>query len=534
MLTLKPSGLHNPIGPGASLSSVHDYPPTQHFSSASLYTPAATPVSSSSPPQIHPGAHSHHPLPASPPPQVGMSNPHPISLPPPRGLPQPSPQPSNQLSSGPSNNTLAPLPPAPGGWGERSDDGMRNWLSAKAEEDKRKQEEEKTKQELHRLEQRKVEAGMLHESLERGVPPPMVPIIFAGMGGANVSVDMALHWSQHYLEMQRQQQELHAIELQRQNHASQVLGTNPYASMPLPAPPQPPTQLQGRPPPSQAGPLPPFSAQTSRPRGDTGPLNPTSNPRPDQSLQRLNTSEMTPVQHQRPPPPAILAGPPSQALHPLQQSQAPQGSEQPPQGPQQPQQQQGQGPPQQQGQQSSPNIFFYWQPPSTQANQPTTPQESPHSHSPKRRKIAGLPSSTSQAAQVSPQYRPASAESTPGQRRGGSHSRNRSESSSIKGPSDSQQQTSSAAGRQAMDSGVSGSGGPHQQHLHQSSSQAQSTTSSEDKTPKLAEAVPTLDGRRRSDARASADADPLLNREPRQERELARRTPTRKRESSRD
>ena len=65
---------------------------------------------------------------------------------------------------------------------------MRHWLAAKAEEDKRKQEEEKTRQESLRLEQRRIEQSMLRESLQGGVPPQLVPMIYAGMGGASLKL----------------------------------------------------------------------------------------------------------------------------------------------------------------------------------------------------------------------------------------------------------------------------------------------------------------------------------------------------------
>ncbi|PCD41461.1 hypothetical protein AU210_004013 [Fusarium oxysporum f. sp. radicis-cucumerinum] len=83
---------------------------------------------------------------------------------------------------------------------------MRHWLQARAEEDKRKQEEERTKQEEARtrqeslrLEQRKVEMDMLRTSLQAGIPPPMVPLVFAGMGGGGVAPQAALEWAQQFM-----------------------------------------------------------------------------------------------------------------------------------------------------------------------------------------------------------------------------------------------------------------------------------------------------------------------------------------------
>lgn len=72
------------------------------------------------------------------------------------------------------------LPPPPSQW-QGSDGAMHDWLQAKAEEDRRRQEEEKTRQESLRLEQRKVEQSMLRDSLTAGMPPQIVPLIFAGI-----------------------------------------------------------------------------------------------------------------------------------------------------------------------------------------------------------------------------------------------------------------------------------------------------------------------------------------------------------------
>lgn len=69
---------------------------------------------------------------------------------------------------------VMPAPPAQ--W-QGQEESMRNWLLAKAEEDKRKQEEERTRQETLRLEQRKIEQAMLRESLQGGIPPQMVPMV---------------------------------------------------------------------------------------------------------------------------------------------------------------------------------------------------------------------------------------------------------------------------------------------------------------------------------------------------------------------
>jgi hypothetical protein len=67
----------------------------------------------------------------------------------------------------------------------------RNWLQAKVEEDKRRREEERTKQESLRLEQRKVEMDMLCISLQGGIPPAMIPLIFVRIGSGGVRPQMA-------------------------------------------------------------------------------------------------------------------------------------------------------------------------------------------------------------------------------------------------------------------------------------------------------------------------------------------------------
>lgn len=74
------------------------------------------------------------------------------------------------------------LPPPPGP--SESPELIQHWLRAKAEEDRRVQEVERTQQERLKLEQRKAEQAILNEALRAGVPPHMVPSIFASMVGA--------------------------------------------------------------------------------------------------------------------------------------------------------------------------------------------------------------------------------------------------------------------------------------------------------------------------------------------------------------
>ncbi|GFF43670.1 hypothetical protein IFM46972_07286 [Aspergillus udagawae] len=126
-----------------------------------------------------------------------------------RGLPPPSSI-NRQPDVGRSNMApMSQLPPAPPGWSSPED--LRQWLQAKAEEDRRLQEEEKTRQESLRLEQRKIEQSMLRDSLQSGVPPQMIPLIFAGITGGSLPQS--------------------AIELIQQ-YASQIPGTRSNAPPP--------------------------------------------------------------------------------------------------------------------------------------------------------------------------------------------------------------------------------------------------------------------------------------------------------------
>lgn len=101
----------------------------------------------------------------------------------------------------------APLPPPPQHW-SNSDESMRNWLQARTEEEKTRQEEERTRQEGLRLEQRKIEMDMLRSSLGGGIPPPMIPLVFAGMASGGVLPQAALDWAQQFMSSQSQYPQL--------------------------------------------------------------------------------------------------------------------------------------------------------------------------------------------------------------------------------------------------------------------------------------------------------------------------------------
>ena len=194
MLTVKQSA---PYG----FRPVHDLP-----------TPPST--SRPSPPVIF---QDHKPLPAIPrshsPSSQPMSAP-PRGLPPPAAMitPQPLPpssgppqapssiQPDIRQSHGPAapqshhSQALGQLPPPPPQW-HGAEESYRSWLNAKAEEERRKQEEEKTQQETLKLEQRRQDYSILERALSGGVPPTLVPLVFAAIGGQSWSPAMA-EWAQ--------------------------------------------------------------------------------------------------------------------------------------------------------------------------------------------------------------------------------------------------------------------------------------------------------------------------------------------------
>jgi len=222
---------------------------------------------------------------------------------------------------------------------------MRNWLAAKAEEDKRKQEEEKTRQESLKLEQRRVEQSMLRESLQGGVPPQMIPMIYAGMGGANLA-QISVDWLHQYaaqLQAAQQPQIMQASPEMRRD--SRMYGQPHGTFQAVQQAPPPPQVLSSQPvehmQPQQPAPLQTTFAAYQPPGRPT----PTSAPRSatHTQLPRLTTNEM--YIHQ---PPANNPG----SAHPLQQSQT--LSDQPA---------------------SSPSIYFHhWVPPSeNKSNNPQTP-----------------------------------------------------------------------------------------------------------------------------------------------------------------
>ncbi|EXJ82812.1 hypothetical protein A1O3_06627 [Capronia epimyces CBS 606.96] len=213
-----------------------------------------------------------------------------------RGLPLPAglslPPPDRGHSSAPL--PLGQLPAPPSQWAGQ-DESMRSWLHAKAEEDRRKQEEERTRQETLRLDQRRIEQSMLRESLQGGIPPPMVPLIFAGIGGGTLPPH-TVEWAQQYMasltiHSQQQQQQIQAQQQQLQQQQQQQLQQQQQQQSPnlhrdsRMIPPNP----YGGQQPLQA----PLAAPPAQPsRQDRNSI---SGPQPPSSvLQRLNTTEFVP------------------------------------------------------------------------------------------------------------------------------------------------------------------------------------------------------------------------------------------------
>jgi hypothetical protein len=245
---------------------------------------------------------------------------------------------------------------------------MRNWLMAKAEEDKRKQEEEKTRQEGYRLEQRKIEQSMLRESMQGGIPPHLVPMIFAGIGGGGLA-SLTAEWLQQYFgqlqaAQQQQQQQLGQTqvspELRRETRLinpsqSSVYNVTPpsTAQQTIPAAGGPPSQAIPSAQPQHgafstsvyaSGSMSPQTrSRASTISGQSGLIHTTTKAQP--GLPRLTTNEMQ------------IHAPPSAPsnVHALQQSQA-----------------------SQEQQTSSPSIYFHhWVPPTSQAGSGSNPPATP-------------------------------------------------------------------------------------------------------------------------------------------------------------
>jgi hypothetical protein len=275
-----------------------------------------------------------------------------------RGLPPPAamtlPDPAGRIQP-PMASHFTGMPAPPSQW-QGAEESMRNWLLTKAEEEKRKQEEERTRQESFRLEQRKIEREMLLESIRNGIPPTLVPIIFAGIGGS-VS-NLSMEWLQQYAaSLQSSQQQQYGSQAQSQGspdiRRDRMINQPTYSAPPPPQALPAMSALQGQgssgQPPAAGGQYsypPSQMSPTGAPRQPGPPSGPTSAPRPplQNVLPRLTTNEM-----QAP------GNTPSTASGGHPQS----------------------GPTHQQDQtSSSPSIYFHhWVPPSSQGsgNAPPTP-----------------------------------------------------------------------------------------------------------------------------------------------------------------
>ncbi|KJZ80284.1 hypothetical protein HIM_00134 [Hirsutella minnesotensis 3608] len=282
-----------------------------------------------------------------------MTTPH-RGLPPPAAMALPPQQPPPSASAPPAPHHGQPqgslahaaqqgqawsaLPPPPQQW-QGAEESMRNWLLAKTEEERTRQEEEKTRQEGLRLEQRRVEMDILRASLSGGIPPPMIPIVFAGMGVGGTLPQTALEWAQHYVQSAQAQQP--------QLPAPQRPHSPEHHPRDAPAPAQGPFSGSAtNPPPAQAsGAYGHYPASPTRPRGQTvtGALG-----RHGPSVPGAGTS---PAQ------PGTSGGAPMSQYQTQQQAQA-QGTQQ---------------------DTSSSLYFHYWQPPSASqggaggSNRPGTP-----------------------------------------------------------------------------------------------------------------------------------------------------------------
>ncbi|KAI9725424.1 MAG: hypothetical protein M1828_003274 [Chrysothrix sp. TS-e1954] len=156
-----------------------------------------------------------------------------------RGLPPPAAMTLPDPTRGPMHmsQALNQLPhggPTSSSW-HNSDESSHDRLVARVEEDRRKQEEEKTRQEELRLEQRRIEQNMLHESIHGGVPPHLIPVIFAGMAGgplAQAGFEMAQTFLNQIQQSMQQQQQETQVSPEQRNDARMGSSHGPYYSAP--------------------------------------------------------------------------------------------------------------------------------------------------------------------------------------------------------------------------------------------------------------------------------------------------------------
>ncbi|KAI9668362.1 MAG: hypothetical protein M1831_001116 [Alyxoria varia] len=392
-----------------------------------------------------------------------MATPH-RGLPPPAAMTLPDPT-RGPPSSLPQNLGHMPAPSTSSKW-QVNDDAMKEWLGARAEEDKRKQEEEKTRQEELRLDQRRVEQNILRDSLHAGIPPHLVPVIFAGMGGgplANTSLEMA---HQHLTQLQQSAhgQQVVNPHSPEARHEQRMHGQPQYYAGQGPSPPGQTAPGQPPPPHQTVYPSPAYQSPKSRDKPlygaptQYGPS--TSGRNPTQgTLPRLTTNE------------AAGSAPSSYGAQQQQQQQHQQ----------QQQQQQDQPSP-------SPSIYFHhWQPPNANSgkdSQKTSPNipshvanSQGHSNSPKKRKTASSQHPAPPPSSTSPSFSVNSSNSTTKPTRGSSN-RQRSGTSSSYDPLG--RHNRGAAQREPSASGVSSS---NQSHAGDTASRLNSPHQSAKPTP---------------------------------------------------
>ncbi|KAL2891017.1 hypothetical protein HOO65_010375 [Ceratocystis lukuohia] len=210
-----------PPPPPPPLQASHQRPPHQNLAQNVQHGPQQ---SQHLPPPLTPSQHHHQghdtsqyrnpqsqsTLPHSqqlPPQQPHQQPPHtitqgPVSAPPPAGSQSGISHHHTRSMTRPYDQSLGALPAPPPRW-QDSEESMKGWLLAKTEEEKRRQEEEKTRQGTLRYEQRQIELEILRTSLSGGIPPTMIPFVFAGIGGITLPAG-AMEWAQQAISSHHQ------------------------------------------------------------------------------------------------------------------------------------------------------------------------------------------------------------------------------------------------------------------------------------------------------------------------------------------
>ncbi|KAI9158545.1 hypothetical protein HJFPF1_06543 [Paramyrothecium foliicola] len=343
--------------PTYGYKSVHDLPtpPSTSRPSPPLAYQETGQKSISAIPRSH--SPSYQPMSA---PHRGLPPPAAMALPPQQPPPAPVPPPSHHSQPPPTSSISqthsqvqhpwSTLPAPPQQW-QGAEEAMRNWLQARTEEEKTKQEEEKTRQESLRLEQRKIEMDILRASLGGGIPPPMVPLVFAGMGVGGVLPQAALEWAQQFMQSSQAHHPVHpaiqgaqANETQRDGPAQ---GHGQYTPAPAVQTSTPSSTSYG-----------PYPGSPTRPRGQTLPGTATRPITGPNTLPSLGTTVSQAIQ-------GTATAVPSQQQHAQVQPQPSQ-------------------------QESSPSIYFHhWQPPTSHGGGGSNRPGSPSGETPKKRKAPG-------------------------------------------------------------------------------------------------------------------------------------------------